>query len=102
MKNKYTHSLLVFVKNKYKYGNQEEKLGILADKLGGKEIGGGTCLSTGKRDKQFYFQNKQSVDTFLDYPTVKETILKEYDLVELSNVWSYQNVRRSAWIFKRR
>ena len=81
MKNKYKVSLLVYVKNKYKYGQQEEKLGILADKLGGKEIGGGTCLDTGKRDKQYYFKSYEDANTFLSYPTVKSIILKEYDLV---------------------
>jgi len=85
MKNKYEVSLLVFVKNKYKYGQEEEKLGILADKLGGKEIGGGTCLSTGKRDKQFYFKSKQDAETFLSYPTTQQVILKEYDLQEINN-----------------
>jgi len=83
-KNTYNVSLLVYIKKKFKYSFQEEKLGILADKLGGKEVGGGTCLSTGKRDKQFYFKNKQDAETFLAYPTVIETILKEYDLVEVS------------------
>jgi hypothetical protein len=78
-------SLLVYIKNKFKYSNQEEKLGILADKLGGREVGGGTCLSTGKRDKQFYFKSKQDAETFLSYQTVKETILKEYDLVKISD-----------------
>jgi len=85
MKNRYTVSLLVFVKNKYKYGQEEEKLSILADKLGGKEIGGGTCLSTGKRDKQFYFKSKQDAETFLSYPTTQQIILKEYDLQEINN-----------------
>lgn len=83
MKNKYSHSLLVYIKNKYKYGRQEEKLGVLADRLGGREIGGGTDLTTGKRDKQYYFKNEQDVKTFLSYPTVKDIILKEYDLVEI-------------------
>lgn len=83
MKKKYTVSLLVYIKNKYKYSNQEEKLGLLADKLDGKEIGGGTCLATGKRDKQYYFTSKENAKAFLSYPTVKETILKEFDLVEI-------------------
>ena len=82
-KNKFEYSLLVYIKNKYKYSNQEEKLGVLADKLGGKEVGGGTCLATGKRDKQYYFKSEEDVNTFLAYPTVKETILKEYDLVKV-------------------
>lgn len=81
MKNKV--SLLVYIKKQYKYSAQEEKLSILADKLGGKEIGGGTCLATGKRDKQYYFKNENDAKTFLSYPTVKQTILKEYDLIEI-------------------
>jgi len=83
MKNKFETSLLVYIRNKYKYTNQEEKLGILADQLGGREVGGGTCLSTGKRDKQFYFKSEKDAKTFLAYPTVQETILKEYDLVKV-------------------
>ena len=83
MKNKFKVSLLVYVKNKYKYSQQEEKLGILADALGGKEIGGGACLATGKRDKQYYFKSQEDAKTFLSYPTVKQIILKEYDLVDI-------------------
>ena len=84
MKNKMNKvSLLVYIKKQYKYSTQEERLGILADKLGGKEIGGGTCLATGKRDKQYYFKCESDAKTFLSYPTVKKTILKEYDLVEV-------------------
>jgi len=75
-------SLLVFIKNKYKYTDQESKLQILADKLGGRNIGGGTDLSSGKRDQQFIFKNKKDAKTFLSYSTVKESILKEYDLAE--------------------
>ena len=41
-------SLLVYIKKQYKYSTQEERLGILADQLGGREVGGGTCLATGK------------------------------------------------------
>ena len=81
MKNKV--SLLVYIKKQYKYSAQEEKLSILADKLGGKEVGGGTCLATGKRDKQYYFKTEEDAETFLSYPTVKQTILKEYDLVKI-------------------
>ena len=85
MVNKKTHnvSLLVYIKKQYKYSTQEERLGILADKLGGKEVGGGTCLATGKRDKQYFFKNENDAKTFLSYPTVKQTILKEFDLVEI-------------------
>jgi len=85
MKSKEKHevSLLVYIKKQYKYSIQEERLGILADKLGGREVGGGTCLATGKRDKQFYFKSEKDAKTFLSYPTVKQTILKEYDLVNI-------------------
>lgn len=85
MSKKYEVSLLVFVKNKYKYSKEEEKLGILADKLGGREIGGGTDLSTGKRDKQYYFKSVEDAKTFLSYSTVKNIILKEYDLVKIED-----------------
>lgn len=78
-------SLLVFIKNKYKYSDQESKLAVLADKLGGRFIGGGTDLSTGKRDQQYIFNSKKDAKTFLSYATVKESILKEYDLVETNN-----------------
>lgn len=85
MMSKKTHnvSLLVYIKKQYKYSTQEERLGILADKLGGKEVGGGTCLATGKRDKQYYFKSEKDAKTFLSYPTVKQTILKEFDLVQI-------------------
>jgi len=84
MKNKANKvSLLVYIKKQYRYSTQEERLGILADKLGGKEVGGGTCLATGKRDKQYYFNSEKDAKTFLSYPTVKQIILKEYDLVNI-------------------
>ncbi|NBW58677.1 hypothetical protein EBR43_13055 [bacterium] len=82
-KEKYSVSLLVYIKSKYKYSQQEEKLSILANGLKGKEVGGGTCLATGKRDKQYYFKSGQDANTFLSYPSVQKTILKEYDLVEI-------------------
>jgi len=83
MNKKYTHSLLVFVKKKYAYGTREEQMGILADALKGKFIGGGTDLSSGERDQQFYFRSIEDANTFLDYPTVKEAIKSNYDLVEI-------------------
>ena len=76
-------SLLVFVKKKYRYTDQESKLQILADKLKGKFVGGGTDLITGERDQQFIFNSKRDAKTFLSYSTVKESILKKYDLVEM-------------------
>jgi len=83
MNKKYTHSLLVYVKKKYTYGKREEQLQVLADGLGGKFIGGGTDLSTKKRDQQYYFKSIDDVRTFLDYPTVKEAILSEVDIVNV-------------------
>ena len=88
-KQKYKVSLLVYIKNKYKYSKQEEKLGILADKLGGREIGGGTCPAAGKRDKQYYFNSEKDANTFLTYSTVKDTILKEHDMVRVVTNMGY-------------
>lgn len=85
MNKKYTHSLLVYVKKKYTYGKREEQLQVLADGLGGRFIGGGTDLTTGERDQQFHFKNINDAKTFLDYPTVREAIKNNYDLVELNN-----------------
>ena len=85
MKNKYSHSVLVYMKKKYAYTQTEERIQILADKLGGRNVGGGTCLSTGKRDQQFYFKSLNDVKTFLDYPTVREAILSEVDVVPVED-----------------
>lgn len=82
MKNKKV-SLLVYIKNKYKYGVREEQLGVLADALGGKFVGGGTNLCDRRRDQQYTFDSIKKAQTFLDYPTVKEAILTEYELVEV-------------------
>lgn len=81
-----TVSLLVYVKNKYKYGKKEEDLCVLVDKLGGRYVGGGTDLCTGKRDQQYYFPSAKEAKTFLNYKTTQEVIMKEYDLVEVENV----------------
>lgn len=84
MKNKDKVSLLVFIKNKYKYSEHEERLEVLAQALGGHNVGGGTDLSTGKRDKQYYFKSAEDAKTFLKYPTVQEVILKnDYELVNI-------------------
>lgn len=83
MKEKHTHSLLVFMKKKHAYSKTEERLDILADKLGGRNIGGGTNLSNGERDKQYYFKSLEDAKTFLNYPTVQEAIKTNYDLVEI-------------------
>jgi len=84
MNKKYTHSLLVFVKKRYAYSKREEQLQILAHNLKGKFIGGGTNLSNGNRDQQFYFKSLRDAKTFLEYPTVKEAIKTNFDLVEVS------------------
>ena len=81
MKNKI--SVLVYVKKKFAYGKREEQMEVLANALGGKNIGGGTNLSNGKRDQQYFFKTLQDAQAFLDYPTVKEAILSEVDIVEL-------------------
>ena len=76
-------SVLVYIKKKYAYSDREEKLANLAHALKGKYIGGGTNLSDGKRDQQYYFNNINDVKTFLDYPTVREAILAEVDITEV-------------------
>jgi len=76
-------SVLVYMKKKFAYGKREEQLEVLANALGGKNVGGGTNLSNGKRDQQFYFNNINDAKTFLDYPTVREAILSDIDIVEV-------------------
>lgn len=85
MKAKYNYSVLVYIKKKYAYGKREEQIGILADSLKGKFIGGGTDLSNGKRDQQYYFKTIEDVKAFLDYPTVKEAILSEVDIASVDS-----------------
>jgi len=85
MKNKYTHSVLVYMKKKFAYSEREEQIEVLAINLGGKNIGGGTDLTTGKRDQQFYFKSLEDVNTFLKYPTVSEAILSEVDVEDINN-----------------
>lgn len=80
MKNEYSHSVLVYMKKKFAYSKREEQLDVLADKLGGRSVGGGTCFVSGKRDQQFLFKSLDDVKTFLDYPTVREAILSEVDV----------------------
>lgn len=83
MKNKYTHSVLVYMKKKFAYSDRENLLETLAVKLNGKNVGGGTDLFTGKRDQQFYFKSLKDVRTFLKYPNVKEAIFTKVDIVTL-------------------
>lgn len=72
------------MKKKYAYSKREEQMQVLADALGGKFIGGGTDLSNGKRDQQFYFKSLENVKTFLKYPTIKEAIFNEVDIVPIT------------------
>lgn len=83
MNNKYSHSVLVYIKKKYAYSKREEQIEYLAINLKGKHIGGGTDLTSGKRDQQFCFKSLEDVKTFLDYPTVREAILSEVDIAEV-------------------
>jgi len=39
------------MKKKFAYSEREEQIEVLAINLGGKNIGGGTDLTTGKRDQ---------------------------------------------------
>ena len=80
MNKKYKVSVLVYMKKKFAYSKREEQIEVLANALGGKSVGGGTCLATGKRDQQFMFQDLDKVKTFLDYPSVREAILSEVDI----------------------
>jgi hypothetical protein len=82
MKNKEI-SVLVYIKKKYVYSKREEELATLADALKGRFIGGGTDLVTRKRDQQYFFKDMNSAKTFLDYPTVRETILSEVSVEEV-------------------
>jgi len=85
MKNKFSHSVLVYIKKKYAYSKREEQIGHLAYSLKGKFIGGGTNLSNGKRDQQYHFKSLEDVKAFLDYPTVREAILSEVDIVPVES-----------------
>jgi hypothetical protein len=76
-------SVLVYMKKKFAYGRREEQMEVLAHALKGKFVGGGTNLCNGKRDQQYYFKNRETANTFLEYPTVKEAILSEIDIVEV-------------------
>jgi len=73
------------MKKKFAYSEREEQIEVLAINLGGKNIGGGTDLTTGKRDQQFYFKSLEDVNTFLKYPTVSEAILSEVDILDINN-----------------
>ncbi len=76
------YSLLVYIKNRYKYSDTELQLQKLCEeKYDGRHVGGGTDLSTGKRDQQFMFNKEAHAKAFLRHPFTKTVVLKDYDLV---------------------
>jgi hypothetical protein len=75
------YSLLVYIKNRYKYSDSELQLQTLCEeKYDGRHVGGGTDLSTGKRDQQFMFNKEAHAKAFLRHPFTKTVALKDYDL----------------------
>jgi hypothetical protein len=75
------YSLLVYIKNRYKYSDTELQLQTLCEeKYDGRHVGGGTDLSTGKRDQQFMFNKEAHAKAFLRHPFTKTVVLKEHDL----------------------
>jgi len=83
MKNKFNISVLVYMKKKFAYTEREDQIEAFAKKLGGKNVGGGTDLTTGKRDQQFYFKDIKDAKTFLKAPSVKESILADVDVINI-------------------
>ncbi len=78
------YSLLVYMKAQHKYTDSEVQLETMCrEKFNGKCVGGGTDLSTGKRDQQFAFGKLTDAKAFLKHPFTKAVILKDYDLVEV-------------------
>ena len=78
------YSLLVYMKAQHKYTDSEVQLETLCkEKFNGRAVGGGTDLSTGKRDQQFVFESRTDAKAFLKHSFTKAVILKDYDLVEL-------------------
>ena len=78
------YSLLVYVKAQHKYTDSELQLETLCkEKFNGRAVGGGTNLSSGKRDQQFVFESKTDAKAFLRHPFTKAVVLKDYDLVEI-------------------
>ena len=79
------YSLLVFMRAQHKYTDSEKQLETLCkDKYDGRDVGGGTDLSTGKRDRQFIFNSKAKAKAFLRHAFTKAVTLKDYDLVEVN------------------
>jgi hypothetical protein len=78
------YSLLVYIRAQHKYTDSEKQLEVLCkEKYDGRDVGGGTDLSTGKRDRQFVFDSKANAKAFLRHPFTKAVTLKDYDLVEV-------------------
>ena len=78
------YSVLVFMKAQYKYTDSEVQLETLCkEKYHGRCAGGGTDLSTGKRDQQFVFEKLADAKAFLRHPFTKAVTFKSYDLVEI-------------------
>ena len=78
-------SLLVYIKNRYKYSDSELQLQTLCEeKYDGRHVGGGTDLCTGKRDQQFLFNKKTQATAFLRHPFTKIVVLKDYDLDQVT------------------
>jgi hypothetical protein len=78
------YSLLVYMKARHKYTASEDQLEILCrEKYNGRNVGGGTDLSTGKRDQQFVFEKLIDAKAFLKDKFTRAVILKDYDLVEV-------------------
>jgi len=78
------YSLLVYMKAQHKYTDSEVQLETLCkEKYHGRGVGGGTDLSTGKRDQQFVFAELAKAKAFLRHPFTRAVILKDFDLVEV-------------------
>ena len=68
--------LFVYVRKQYHFTQKEKELQEIAKKYGGKWIGEGTNLSTGKRDIQFQFKTLDDDHDFLDDPKKKTITLR--------------------------
>ena len=78
------YSLLVYMKAQHKYTDSEVQLETLCkEKYHGRSVGGGTDLSTGKRDQQYVFDKEANAKAFLKHPFTKAVTLKDFDLVEV-------------------
>lgn len=75
----------MYMKQAYKYTDAELQLLKIAKTFKGSEIGGGTNLTTGKRDKQYFFLEQNDAKKFLKQAYVKKVTLKEHELSDLQN-----------------